>query len=127
MTNKEHKTDCYEPVRTAHSQTAMEPSDIREKASEPPAMRASRRHQTSLLKGIPGDLDAETVSLERRTPVRGCAFAANVFVNMQSHSNSQKALYGKDKQMQNYMFGIRFLEWKYLSKAPPHTDTKTES
>lgn len=125
MVTTEHRMDHYEPVRTACSQTATEPSDVKEKASEPPAVRASGRHWTSLLKGIPGDLDAETVSLERRTPVWGCAFAPNVFVNMQSHSNSQEALYGKDKQMQNYMFGIRFLERKYLRKAPPHTDTKT--
>lgn len=69
VTNKEHRTDHYEPVRTACSQIATEPSDVKEKASEPPAVRASGRHWTSLLKGIPGDLDTETVSLEWRTPV----------------------------------------------------------
>lgn len=65
VTNKEHRTDHYEPVRTARSQTATEPSDVKEEASEPPAVRASGRHWTSLLKGIPGNL----VSLQRRTPV----------------------------------------------------------
>lgn len=72
MVTKEHRTGHYEPVRTACSQTATEPSDVKEKASEPPALRASGRHWTSLLKGIPGDLDAETVPGAEDSSVRMC-------------------------------------------------------
>lgn len=72
VTNKEHRTDRYEPVRTACSQTFTEQSDVKEKASEPRAVHASQKHWTSLLKGILGDLDVETVLGVEDSSVRMC-------------------------------------------------------